>query len=273
MEKPEYQYSGFSDGDPAGSDPESASIRTNKFFFFSVIPSNKHATEMKAIHTFLFSGLTALTLLGCNQSHANNNDKQPKNSVHMKFEKVALPYATDALEPVISKQTVELHYGKHHQAYVDNLNRLIVGTKFENADLETIVKESDGAIFNNAGQTLNHNIYFTSFKKNGGGEPKGKLAKAINEQFGSFDKFQEEFTAAGVSLFGSGWVWLAKNNSGKLSILKESNAGNPLTSGLTPILGFDVWEHSYYLDYQNRRADHLKKLWEIIDWEVVSARY
>ncbi|HOM62927.1 MAG TPA: superoxide dismutase [Dysgonamonadaceae bacterium] len=191
----------------------------------------------------------------------------------MTFEKVALPYATDALEPVISKQTIELHYGKHHQAYVDNLNKFIVGTKFENSDLETIVKESDGAIFNNAGQVLNHNLYFTSFSPKGGGEPKGKLAEAINAQFGSFEKFKEDFTAAGVALFGSGWVWLAKDADGKLSINSESNAGNPVRKGLTPILGFDVWEHSYYLDYQNRRADHLKELWKIVDWDVVSQRY
>ena len=191
----------------------------------------------------------------------------------MKFELPQLPYAPNALEPVISQKTIEFHYGKHHQAYVDNLNKLIVGTKFEDADLETIVKKSDGAIFNNAGQTLNHNIYFTSFKPNGGGEPKGKLAEAINSQFGSFDKFKEEFNAAGATVFGSGWVWLAKDAGGKLSIEKEANAGNPLTKGLTPILGFDVWEHSYYLDYQNRRADHLKELWKIIDWDVVSNRY
>ncbi len=192
----------------------------------------------------------------------------------MKFEKVALPYSTDALEAVISKETIELHYGKHLQAYVDNLNRLIVGTKFENIDdLITIVKESDGAIFNNAGQVLNHNLYFTSFKKNGGGEPKGKLAEAINAQYGSFEKFKEEFSAAAVGLFGSGWAWLAKDKDGKLSIEKESNAGNPVTKDLTPILGFDVWEHSYYLDYQNRRADHIKAIWDIIDWDVVSSRY
>ena len=153
------------------------------------------------------------------------------------------------------------------------MNKLVVGTKFEDADLETVVKGSDGAIFNNAGQVLNHNLYFTSFKKDGGGNPKGKLADAINEQYGSFDKFKEEFNAAGASVFGSGWVWLAKDASGKLSIEKESNAGNPVTKGLTPILGFDVWEHSYYLDYQNRRADHLKEIWKIIDWDVVSARY
>lgn len=191
----------------------------------------------------------------------------------MTFEKEKLPYATDALAPVISQQTIELHYGKHYQGYITNLNKLIVDTKFENADLETIVKESDGGLFNNAGQALNHGIYFLSFKPNGGGTPKGELAKAIDEQFGSFDKFKEEFESAGTKLFGSGWVWLAKDSSGKLSIEQEPNAGNPVTKGLTPILGFDVWEHSYYLDYQNRRADHLKELWKIIDWDAVSARY
>lgn len=225
------------------------------------------------IFKYIFLTVAAISLLNCTNSNAKNSSNTSKNTVNMKFEKVALPYATNDLEPVIGKETIEFHYGKHLQAYVDNLNKLIVGTKFENADLETIVKESDGAIFNNAGQVLNHNLYFTSFKPNGGGEPKGKLAEAINEQFGSFDKFKEEFTAAGVSLFGSGWAWLAKDANGKLSIEKESNAGNPITKGLTPILGFDVWEHSYYLDYQNRRADHLKELWKIIDWDVVSKRY
>lgn len=220
------------------------------------------------------TGLLAIAMTSCNSSNARNNDNNnSKNKENMKFEKVALPYATDALEPVISKQTIELHYGKHHQAYVDNLKKLVVGTKFEDADLVTVVKESDGAIFNNAGQILNHNLYFTSFKKDGGGEPTGKLGEAINEQFGSFDKFKEEFNAAGVSVFGSGWVWLAKDANGKLSIEKESGGGNPVTKGLTPILGFDVWEHSYYLDYQNRRGDHLKEIWKIINWEVVGQRY
>ena len=229
---------------------------------------------MKAITYYLLAGVFALSMISCNNSNAKNNENtNSKTTENMNFEKVALPYATDALEPVISKQTVELHYGKHHQAYVDNLKKLVVGTKFENADLETVVKESDGGIFNNAGQILNHNLYFTSFKKDGGGEPSGKLGDAIKEQFGSFDKFKEEFNAAGTSVFGSGWVWLAKDASGKLSIEKESNAGNPITKGLTPILGFDVWEHSYYLDYQNRRADHLKEIWKIIDWDVVSNRY
>lgn len=229
---------------------------------------------MKTIHFYLMTGLLAIAMTSCNSSNARNNDNNnSKNKENMKFEKVALPYATDALEPVISKQTIELHYGKHHQAYVDNLKKLVVGTKFEDADLETVVKESDGAIFNNAGQILNHNLYFTSFKKDGGGEPTGRLGEAISEQFGSFDKFKEEFNAAGVSVFGSGWVWLAKDANGKLSIEKESGGGNPVTKGLTPILGFDVWEHSYYLDYQNRRGDHLKEIWKIINWEVVGQRY
>lgn len=229
---------------------------------------------MKTMKYFLFAAILILGHVSCNSSNAKNNENNnSKNLETMKFEKVALPYATDALEPVISKTTVELHYGKHHQAYIDNLNKLVVGTEFENADLETIVKNSDGAIFNNAGQALNHNIYFTSFKPNGGGDPQGKLADAINAQYGSFDKFKEEFNAAGASVFGSGWVWLAKDAEGKLYIEKEPNGGNPLTKGLSPILGFDVWEHAYYLDYQNRRADHLKEIWKIIDWEAVGKRY
>ncbi len=225
--------------------------------------------------SYQLSTLLLVILISGNTIKASNiKYNNFKNTKTMKFEKVALPYATDALEPVISKETIELHYGKHHQAYVDNLNRLIVGTKFENVDdLITIVKESDGAIYNNAGQVLNHDLYFTSFKKDGGGEPKGKLAEAINAQFGSFEKFKEEFSAAAVGLFGSGWAWLVSDKDGKLSIEKESNAGNPITRGLNPILPFDVWEHAYYVDTQNRRADHIKSIWDIIDWDVVSSRY
>lgn len=196
-----------------------------------------------------------------------------QNKNVMKFELPKLPYAADALEPVISKNTIDFHYGKHHQAYVNNLNNLIPGTKFENADLETIVKDSDGAIFNNAAQVWNHTFYFYSFKPNGGGTPKGALADAINKKWGSFENFQKEFNTASVSLFGSGWAWLVKNKDGELEIVKESNAGNPMTKGLTPILAFDVWEHAYYLDYQNRRPDHISKLWDIVDWDVVSSRY
>ncbi len=202
-----------------------------------------------------------------------NSQMTNKKENVMKFELVKLPYATDALAPVIGKQTIELHHGKHLQTYVNNLNNLIQGTKFENADLETIVKESEGGLFNNAGQVLNHNLYFTQFSPNGGGKATGKLAEAINSTWGSFENFQKEFEAAAVGLFGSGWTWLAKDKSGKLSITKEPNGGNPVTKDLIPLLGFDVWEHAYYLDYQNRRADHLKELWKIVDWDAVGKRY
>ena len=191
----------------------------------------------------------------------------------MKFELIQLPYATDALAPVISKETIEFHHGKHLQAYVNNLNNLIPGTEFENADLVTIVKKSDGGIFNNAGQVLNHNLYFLSISPKGGGKPTGKLAEAINKDFGSFEAFQKEFVNAGTTLFGSGWVWLSKDKNGKLVITKEANGSNPVVKDLIPILGFDVWEHSYYLDYQNRRADHLNALWQIVDWDAVGKRY
>jgi Fe-Mn family superoxide dismutase len=191
----------------------------------------------------------------------------------MKFTLPELPYAKDALAPVISAQTIEFHYGKHHQAYVTNLNNLIQGTKFENADLETIIKESDGGIFNNAAQVWNHTFYFTQFSPKGGGAPKGKLADAIKAKFGSFEQFKIDFVAAGVGTFGSGWAWLVKTADGSLDIVKESNAGNPMTKGLTPILTFDVWEHAYYLDYQNRRPDHLNALWDIVDWSVIESRF
>ena len=191
----------------------------------------------------------------------------------MKFELVKLPYATNGLEPVISRQTVEFHHGKHLQAYVNNLNNLTGGTRFENATLETIASESGGALFNNAGQVLNHELYFLQFSPAGGGATAGKLGAAIEAAFGSFENFRGEFEAAGVALFGSGWTWLASDPQGKLSITREGNAGNPVTRGLKPLLGFDVWEHAYYLDYQNRRADHLKELWKIVDWKVVEARY
>lgn len=184
-----------------------------------------------------------------------------------------LAYSMDALAPVISKQTMELHYGKHLLAYINNLNKLIVGTPFENADLETIVKKSDGAIFNNAGQTLNHNLYFGQFSPTPKTAPTGKLATAITAQWGSLDNFKLEFEKAGLAVFGSGWVWLAKTKEGKLEIVKEANAGNPVTKEMKPLLGADVWEHAYYLDYQNRRGDHLKDLWKIIDWKIIEQRF
>lgn len=191
----------------------------------------------------------------------------------MKFELIQLPYAVHALEPVISKETIAFHHGKHLQAYVNNLNNQVAGTPFENATLEQIVAKAEGALFNNAGQTLNHNLYFTQFSPNGGSRPSGTLAKALDETWGSFENFQNEFVAAGIGLFGSGWVWLAKDSVGKLSITKEANGSNPVAHGLTPLLGFDVWEHAYYLDYQNRRPDHLNALWKITDWDVVGKRY
>jgi Fe-Mn family superoxide dismutase len=191
----------------------------------------------------------------------------------MKFELPQLPYAQNALEPVISQKTIEFHYGKHHQAYATNLNNLIVGTPFENADLETIVKQADGPIFNNAAQVWNHTFYFLQFKPNGGGAPKGNLAKAIDATYGSFDKFKEEFAKAATTLFGSGWAWLVKKADGSLDIVKESNAGCPLKSGLTPVLTIDVWEHAYYLDYQNRRPDHIAAFWSILNWDAIEARF
>lgn len=184
-----------------------------------------------------------------------------------------LPYAPDELAPAISQETVDFHYGKHEKAYIDNLNRLIEGTEYADMELEDIIRSASGPLFNNASQAWNHIFYFFTFSPDGGGEPDGDLRKAIDGQFGSFDKFKEDFVGAGVSLFGSGWVWLSKDNDGKLFITQTSNAGNPLTDGLTPLLTFDVWEHAYYLDYQNRRADALKALWDIVDWDVVSSRY
>ncbi|HLP04039.1 MAG TPA: superoxide dismutase [Paludibacter sp.] len=191
----------------------------------------------------------------------------------MKFSLPELPYAHNALEPVISEKTISFHYGKHHQTYVNNLNDLVVGTQFENADLDTIVKKSEGPIFNNAAQIWNHNFYFLSLTARKGTQPSEKLASAINAGWGSLDQFKAEFNKAATTIFGSGWAWLVKDADGKLSIAKESNAGNPITRGLTPLLTFDVWEHAYYLDYQNRRADHLAALWELVDWDIVSGRF
>ena len=191
----------------------------------------------------------------------------------MKFELIQLPYEANGLEPVISKQTIEFHHGKHLLNYVNTLNKLIEGTVFEQAPLEEIIRKSSGATFNNAGQVLNHNLFFTQFSPNGGGEPSGKLAEAINAAWGSFENFKKEFVTAGTTLFGSGWAWLAKDKEGKLVITKEANGSNPIANDLVPILGFDVWEHSYYLDYQNRRADHLNALWDIVDWKIVESRY
>ncbi len=188
---------------------------------------------------------------------------------------IALPYAQDALEPVISRETIEFHHGKHLQTYVDNLNKLIVGTEFESMPLEEIVAKSQGAIFNNAGQILNHNLYFTQFFPVAADNhmPNGAILDAINRDFGSFDAFKAEFEQKGVSLFGSGWVWLAADKDGKLIITQEPNAGNPVTKNMKPLLTMDVWEHAYYIDYRNRRAAHLQALWQIINWDEINRRY
>ncbi|MDE7335083.1 MAG: superoxide dismutase [Muribaculaceae bacterium] len=191
----------------------------------------------------------------------------------MKYIQPELPYDAAALAPAISEETVRFHYGKHEKTYIDNLNAMIKDTRFENLSLEEIITESDGSLFNNASQAWNHNFYFFSLSPDGGGEPGGDLRKAIDRDFGSFEKFKEDFVKAGTSLFGSGWVWLAADTEGKLFIQATSNAGNPMTTGLIPLLTFDVWEHAYYLDYQNRRADALNALWSIVDWDVVESRY
>ena len=190
------------------------------------------------------------------------------------FTLMALPYGQEALEPVISRETIEYHHGKHLQAYVDNLNKLIAGTEYEGMALEDIVCKAQGGIFNNAGQILNHNMYFGQFAPVAANNhmPKGAILKAIERDFGSMEAFKAEFEQKGVSLFGSGWVWLAADKDGKLVITQEANAGNPITKGLKPLLTMDVWEHAYYIDYRNRRAAHLQALWQIINWEEVERR-
>ena len=195
-----------------------------------------------------------------------------QTSVTMLFTLPALPYTAEALAPTMSQETLNFHHGKHHLAYVNNLNNLVKGTRYETMDLEAIVRESDGAIFNNAAQVWNHTFFFEQFKTTGC-EAKGNARTAIEKKWGSFDAFKTEFNNAGATLFGSGWVWLVKDANGNLEIVKESNAGNPLTKGLKPLLTFDEWEHAYYLDYQNRRADYLNALWNIIDWKVIESRW
>jgi len=191
----------------------------------------------------------------------------------MPFVLPALVYASDALQPFISAKTLEFHHGKHHQAYVNNLNNLIPGTKFENASLEQMIKEADGGIFNNAAQIWNHTFYFESFTSSGSGEATGNLAQAIKNKFGTFNDFKDQFSRAAATLFGSGWVWLVKKADGTLDIVQESNAGNPIRNGLTPILTCDVWEHAYYLDYQNKRPDYIQAFWNILNWDMIGKRF
>ena len=200
--------------------------------------------------------------------------KKQTMPVDGKFELMALPYAPDALAPVISADTIGVHHGKHLLAYVNNLNALLPGSEFEGKALEEIVLKAQGGMLNNAGQILNHNLYFAQFMApKADNAPAGRLAQAIDEAFGSFEAFKEAFAKAGATLFGSGWAWLSADADGKLVITQEPNAANPVQRGLNPLMTMDVWEHAYYLDYQNRRPDHLAALWNIIDWDVVASRY
>jgi len=185
----------------------------------------------------------------------------------------ALPYAKNALAPVISEETIEYHYGKHHQAYVTNLNNLIPGTEFESMSLEDIIRKSSGGVFNNAAQVWNHTFYWSCLRPTGGGGPSGALADAINAKFGSFDDFKKQFSQSAATNFGSGWTWLVKNADGSLEIVNTSNAGTPLTTGKTALLTVDVWEHAYYVDYRNARPKYLEEIWKIINWGFVADNY
>ena len=189
----------------------------------------------------------------------------------MAFTLPPLPYAKDALSPHISEETLEYHYGKHHNAYVMNLNKLVVDTEFATMSLEDVVKKSSGGIFNNAAQVWNHTFYWHCLSPNGGGEPTGKLADAINKAFGSFAAFKEQFTQTALTTFGSGWAWLVQDKHGHLKIISTSNAGTPMTEGLKALLTCDVWEHAYYIDYRNVRPDYLSAFWQLVNWEFVTS--
>jgi superoxide dismutase, Fe-Mn family len=184
-----------------------------------------------------------------------------------------LPYAKDSLAPGISAETLEYHYGKHHKTYVDNINKLIAGTEFENMPLEGIVKKASGGIFNNAAQVWNHTFYWNCLSPSGGGEPSGPLAEAIARAFGSFAQFKDKFSNAAVTQFGSGWAWLVKKSDGSLAIEATGNAGTPLTEGKTPLLTCDVWEHAYYIDYRNARAKYVESFWNLVNWKFVEKNY
>jgi Fe-Mn family superoxide dismutase len=191
----------------------------------------------------------------------------------MSFELPPLPYDKNALEPHISAETLDFHYGKHHQTYVTKLNGLVPGTEFEGKSLEDIVKASSGGVFNNAAQIWNHTFYWNSLSPNGGGEPAGALADAISAKWGSYDKFVEDFSTQAANNFGSGWTWLVKNSAGELEIMNTSNAGCPLTEGVTPLLTCDVWEHAYYIDYRNARPKYLEAFWNLVNWEFAASNY
>jgi Fe-Mn family superoxide dismutase len=191
----------------------------------------------------------------------------------MAFELPPLPYAKNALAPTISEETIEYHYGKHHQTYVTNLNNLVKGSEFEAMGLEDIVRESSGGVFNNAAQVWNHTFYWNCLKPGGGGAPTGALAAAIDKAFGSFAAFKEKFSSSAVGNFGSGWTWLVKNADGSLEVLNTSNAGTPMTSGKTALLTCDVWEHAYYVDYRNARAKYVESFWGLVNWDFVAKNF
>jgi Fe-Mn family superoxide dismutase len=190
----------------------------------------------------------------------------------MAIELPPLPYARDALAPHISAETIDFHYGKHHQTYVTNLNNMIAGTEFADLSLEDIVRKSQGGMFNNAAQVWNHTFYWNCLKPNGGGAPGGKLGDAINAAFGSFDKFKEDFTKTAIGTFGSGWAWLVQRPDGSLALVSTSNAATPLTGEDTPLLTCDVWEHAYSIDYRNARAKYVEAFWNLVNWEFAASR-
>ena len=191
----------------------------------------------------------------------------------MTYELPALPYDQNALEPVISEETIGYHYGKHHQTYVTNLNNLVPGTEFEGKPLEEIIMNASAGIFNNAAQVWNHTFYWNCLSPNGGGKPSGALAEAINGAFGSFDEFKKQFSTSAATNFGSGWTWLVKNSDGGIEIFNTSNAGSPMTDGKTALLTVDVWEHAYYVDYRNARPKYLEEIWKLINWDFVAANF
>ena len=206
-------------------------------------------------------------------SSFKKNTTQTTERTTMEHTLPPLPYPMDALQPHISKETLEYHYGKHHQAYITNLNNLIKGTEFENASLEDIIKKSSGGVFNNSAQVWNHTFFWNCMKPNGGGTPTGAVANAINQKWGSFDKFKEEFSKSAVSNFGSGWTWLVKKGDGSVDIVNTSNAGTPLTTADVPLLTCDVWEHAYYIDYRNARPKFVEAFWNLVNWDFVAKNF
>ena len=191
----------------------------------------------------------------------------------MTYELPELPYAKNALEPAISQETLEYHYGKHHAAYVNNLNKLVPGSEYDGLSLDELVLQAKGGIFNNAAQVWNHTFYWNSMAPNAGGEPQGELMTAIEKAFGSFEQFKADFTKAGMTRFGSGWAWLVKQSDGSLAITSTANADNPMTQGLTPLLTCDVWEHAYYIDTRNNRGQYIENFWSLVNWEFVTANF